>query len=124
MIPGQPARGRLARLLWATRYALAGLGHALRAERAFQEEVLCLVVLVIPGAFLFGNGAVERSLLIGSWVFVLVVELLNTAIERAVDRIGPERHEVSGQAKDLGAAAVATAILLALVVWALVLLGG
>jgi diacylglycerol kinase (ATP) len=122
-MPGTPLTGRLLRLVNATRYTLAGLRHALRHERPFQEEVLCLVVIVIPGAVLLGTNGIERALLIGSWLVVLVVELLNAAIERTVDRIGSERHELSGQAKDLGSAAVGVAIVLALLVWALVLLG-
>jgi diacylglycerol kinase (ATP) len=107
----------------AVRYTLAGLGHALRTERPFQEEALCLVLIVIPGALWWGTTGVERALMVGSWLLVLVVELLNAAVERTVDRIGLERHELSGRAKDLGSAAVGVAIVLALVVWGLILFG-
>jgi diacylglycerol kinase (ATP) len=123
MKPARFLTGRLTRLALATRYTLAGLGHALRTERPFQEEALCLVLIVIPGAVLLGTSSVERALLIGSWLLVLVVELLNAAVERTVDRIGLERHELSRQAKDLGSAAVGVAIALALVVWGLILFG-
>jgi len=121
MMPGQPRSGRLRRLVLATRYTLAGLDHALRTERAFQEETLVLVLIVVPGAVWLGETGVERALMVGSWLVVMVTELLNAAVERAVDRIGPESHPLSGQAKDLGSAAVAVAIALALVVWAMVL---
>jgi diacylglycerol kinase (ATP) len=107
----------------AVRYTLAGLGHALRTERPFQEEALCLVLIVIPGAVWLGTTGVERALMVGSWLLVLVVELLNAAVERTVDRIGLERHELSGRAKDLGSAAVGVAIVLALVVWGLIVFG-
>ena len=118
-----PRRSRIGRLLRACRYSAAGLRRALCVERTFQEEVLVLLALVLPGAFLFGQNGVERALLIGSWGLVLIVELLNTAVERAVDRIGTEPHDLSGYAKDLGSAAVGMTIALAVVVWALVLLG-
>ncbi|MBN2449162.1 MAG: diacylglycerol kinase [Lentisphaeria bacterium] len=113
---------RMARLRRALTTSLLGLGHALRRERAFQEETLVLVLLVVPGALRFGPGAVGRALLIGSWLLVMVVELLNTAIETTVDRIGLDHHELSRQAKDLGSAAVFLSILLAVTVWLCVLL--
>jgi diacylglycerol kinase (ATP) len=123
MMPGRPPTGRLLRLALATRYTLTGLWYALRRERSFQEEVLCLLLLVIPGAVWLGGNGVERALMVGSWLLVMAIELLNTAIERTVDRIGGEQHELSGRAKDLGSAAVALTILMALVVWGLVLFG-
>ena len=110
------------RLLWATRYSIAGLQMAWRHEQAFRQELGVLVVLV-PVAFWVGKNGVERAVLIGSWLLVLVVELLNTAIEAAVDRIGPERHELAGRAKDLGSAGVFCSIALAAIVWLLVLFG-
>jgi len=123
MRPGQPPSGRLRRLVEATRYTLAGLGHALRTERAFQEETLILVLMVVPGTVWLGETGIERALMVGSWLVVMAVELLNAAVERTVDRIGMESHPLSGQAKDLGSAAVAVAIAMALVVWAMVLWG-
>jgi len=110
------------RLLWATRYSIAGLKMAWRHEQAFRQEIGILVV-VVPVALWIGKNGVERALLIGSWIVVLIVELLNTAIEAAIDRIGPERHELAGRAKDLGSAGVFCSIALAVTVWLLVLLG-
>ncbi len=123
MTLGRFLAARTRRLAMAVRYTLAGLGHALRTERPFQEEALCLVLIVIPGAVWLGTTGVERALMVGSWLLVLVVELLNAAVERTVDRIGLERHELSGRAKDLGSAAVGVAIVLALVVWGLIVFG-
>lgn len=112
---------RIGRIVRAAYCSLAGFRRVFPQERAFQEEVLVLLILVIPGAIWLGKGGVERALLIGSWINVLVVEVLNTAVEVAVDRIGPEHHRLSGQAKDLGSAAVLLSILLALMVWGLIL---
>jgi diacylglycerol kinase (ATP) len=111
------------RLLWAARYSLAGLRMAWRHEQAFREEVFVLVLVVLPAGLWLGRGGVERALLIGSWVLVILVELGNSAIEAVVDRIGLERHELAGKAKDLGSAGVFCAIMLAIAVWALVLAG-
>src|ERR1044071_8691139 len=104
------------RLLWATRYSIAGLKMAWRHEQAFRQEIGILVV-VVPVALWIGKNGVERALLIGSWIVVLIVELLNTAIEAAIDRIGPERHELAGRAKDLGSAGVFCSLGLTVVVW-------
>lgn len=112
--------GALRHLLNATRYSLAGLRAAVRHEEAFRLELLTLVVAV-PVAVWLGENGVERALLIGSCLLVLVVELVNSAIEAVVDRIGPERNELAGRAKDLGSAAVFCAIVLAVVIWVLVL---
>ena len=79
------------------------------------------MAIVLPLGLWLGNSGVERALLIGSWMLVLVVELVNSAIEAVVNRIGPERHALSGMAKDMGSAAVACAIILAITVWVLVL---
>jgi len=75
---------------------------------------------MVPAAFWVGRGAVELGMLIGSVLLVLIVELLNTAVEATVDRVGMERHQLSGRAKDLGSAAVLIALLLMVVVWALI----
>jgi diacylglycerol kinase (ATP) len=113
-----PATG-LRRIVNATRYSLAGLRAAWRHEAAFRQE--CgLAALLIPVGLWLGRSAVERSLLIGVCLLVLVVELLNSAIEAIVDRIGPEPHALSGRAKDLGSAAVLVSLVLAAVVWGLV----
>ena len=112
----------LERLVNAAWYSLAGLRAALRHEQAFRQEVAVLVV-VIPVGLWVGRSGVERALLIGCWILVMVVELINMAIEAMVDRIGLERHELAGRAKDLGSASVFCAIVLATTVWVIVLAG-
>jgi diacylglycerol kinase (ATP) len=109
-----------ARLVNATRYSLAGLRATFRHEQAFRLETFVLV-MVVPAGLWLGKTGVERALLIGSWSLVLVVELVNSAIEALIDRTGLERDELAGRAKDLGSAAVFSAIVLAVVVWVLVL---
>lgn len=109
------------RLINATGYSWAGLKAAWRNEEAFRQEALLCATLV-PLALWLGDGAVERALLIGSLLGVVVVELLNSGIEAVVDRIGQERHELSGRAKDIGSAAVFVALLNAAIVWLLILL--
>lgn len=109
----------LRRLLDATRYSLSGLRQAWRSEEAFRQEAVVLVPLV-PLALWLGEGPRDWLLLVGSWLLVMIVELLNTAVEYTVDRIGPERHALSGGAKDLGSAAVMLSLLLAGMCWAAV----
>ena len=117
----EPARG-LRRLRQASRYSWQGLRAAYAHEEAFRQEVwLCLVLL--PLGLWLGDDGVERVLLAGSLLLVLMVELLNTAVENAIDRIGSERHELSGRAKDVGSAAVLVALANAVLVWLLVLSG-
>jgi len=110
------------RLVYATICSLAGLRSAFQHQRAFRQE-LGVLLFVIPAGLWLGNGGAERALLIGSWILVLVVELVNSAIETVVDRIGRERNELSRRAKDLGSATVFATILLAGVIWLLVLAG-
>lgn len=107
----------LARIAAATRWSLAGLRAAWQGEAAFRQE-LAAGLLVIPGALILGRSATEQALLVAVWLLVLVTELLNTAVEATVNRIGAERHPLSGQAKDLGSAAVLVSIVLAVLVWA------
>lgn len=114
------SRGGLARLLGALRYSVAGLRHAVRVEHAFRQEVI-LFAVAVPVAWLLPVSPLERLLLIGSLGLVLIVELLNSAIEATVDRVGAERHPLSGQAKDLGSAAVMLTLLLAAGAWLTVL---
>jgi diacylglycerol kinase (ATP) len=95
----------LNRLVRATVVSPIGLRDVYRSEAAFRQELLVLL-LVIPAAWLSTSAGVERALLIGSWMLVIVVEMVNSAIEAAVHRIGKERHELSRRAKDLGSAAV------------------
>lgn len=109
----------LKRIINATFFSMAGLHAAWRNEAAFRQE--CLLALVLtPTAFWLGRTAVERSLLIGTVWLVLIVELLNTAIESVVDRISTEHHELSGRAKDQGSAGVFVALMLTLLVWGLI----
>ena len=108
---------RLARAMQVTGN---GLRWAIRNEEAVRLEVIGLCFLV-PLAIWLGETGIERALLVGSLFLVLMVELLNTAVEAAIDRIGPERHTLSGLAKDLGSAAVFVSLLNAAAVWLLLL---
>ena len=110
------------RLVPAFRYSLAGLRNAFLGETAFRQELIAAAILV-PIAFWLGDNGMEKALMIGVLLLVLIVELLNSAIEAVVDRIGPEQHELSGRAKDLGSAAVFLSVIAVPVVWALVLFG-
>ncbi len=112
----------LQRLVTATRHSCRGLAAAWRGEQAFREEVV-LTAILTPVAFWLGEGGAEQALLAGSLFLVLITELLNSALEAAVDRIGPERHPLAGRAKDMASAAVFVALLLAGLVWGAVLLG-
>ena len=112
--PSQPNRG-LARIARAAGHSLAGL-RAGWHETAFRQEAV-LAVLMVPAAFWLGRGWVETALLAGSVLLVLIVELLNTGIEAAIDRIGPEWHSLSKLAKDVGSAAVLLALLLCGGIW-------
>jgi diacylglycerol kinase (ATP) len=100
--------------------SIRGLTGAFREEAAFRQE-LALALLVIPLGLWLGRSGIERALLIAPMFLVLVVELVNSAIEATVDRIGLERHTLSGLAKDIGSAAVLLSLLLLAVVWILVL---
>lgn len=106
----------LRRLVLASGYSVKGLRVAWSHEAAFRQELLLATVL-IPIALWLDFSLLERLLLIAVVVLVLVVELLNSAVEAAIDRIGPEFHQLSGQAKDLGSAAVLLCLLLTAVVW-------
>lgn len=105
-------------LIYSTHYSLKGLRSAFRHEAAFRQEIgLC--VILFPLAIWLGQSAVEWILLLGSCLLVLIVELLNSAIENAVDRIGPEHHELSGRAKDISSAAVMLSLLIVAITWGL-----
>lgn len=104
----------------ATLNSLRGLKHCYHSEAAFRQEVWGALVLV-PLAVWLGQSAVERALLVGSVLVVMIVELLNTGIEVVVDRISHERHHLSGFAKDLGSSAVLLSLLLAVMIWSFVL---
>lgn len=108
------------RIVRAGAYSVAGLRAAASHEAAFRQELILFVVLA-PLAFWLGRNGIERSLLIGSLLLVLIVELLNSALEAAIDRISKEHHRLSGRAKDMGSAAVLLSLLLVIVVWTLIL---
>lgn len=107
------------RIVNATAFSAAGLRAAWANEAAFRLECVAAAVLA-PLALWLGSTAVERALLIGSCMLVLIIELVNSAIEAAVDRAGSGRHELAGRAKDLGSAAVFMSLMLTLAVWVLV----
>jgi len=115
-----PKRTGIARALFALKHSYDGLRITFRSESAFRQEVALAVVLV-PCAALLPVAAIERVMLIGSVLLVLLVELLNSAIEAVVDRISLERHELSGRAKDCGSAGVLIALVIAAMTWATVL---
>ena len=100
-------------------YSFAGLKAAWKNELAFRGEAIVIAVMIPVGIWL-GRTPVERALLIGSCLAILVTELLNSSVEAIVDRIGPERHELSKRAKDLGSAAEFISMISAAVIWALI----
>ena len=114
-VNAQKQRTGLSRMLHAFGYSMAGL-RAGWAETAFRQEALAAFVL-LPLAFWLGQTWVEVTLLAGSVVLVMVVELLNTGVESAIDRIGPEWHDLSKRAKDMGSAAVLLSLLACIGIW-------
>lgn len=112
----------LRRILNACGYSLSGLGEAVRHEAAFRQELLLAVVL-IPVALVSGRPGGDKALLIGSVMLVLIVELMNSAIESLTDRVSLEIHPLSKKAKDLGSAAVLLSLLNLAMVWGLIFLG-
>ena len=114
-VNAQKLRSGLSRIWHATGYSLHGL-RAGWGETAFRQEAIAAVVL-LPLALWIGDGWMQVALLAGTVLLVLIVELLNTALEAVVDRIGPEWHDLSKRAKDMGSAAVLLALLLAVGVW-------
>ncbi|HEY5633890.1 MAG TPA: diacylglycerol kinase [Burkholderiaceae bacterium] len=115
------SRPGLERLVNATRYSMAGLAAAWRDESAFRQE-LALCAVLLPLGLWLGDTGVERALLVAPLVLVLVVELLNSAIEAVVDLASPRHHALAARAKDLGSAAVFASLVLVAAVWGLVLL--
>ncbi len=112
----------LRRLINAARWSMKGFRSTFKNEEAFRQE-LSLLIILAPVGYWMGENGVEQALLIGSLFILLIVELLNTAVETVVDRIGPEQHELSGRAKDQGSAAVFVAVVLVIIIWFLVLQG-
>ncbi|WP_148252664.1 diacylglycerol kinase [Aidingimonas lacisalsi] len=117
----KPGHNGWRHLVNSTRYSLKGLRAAYRNEPAFRQE-LVLCVILLPLAWWIGDTPVEWILLVGSCFMVLIVELLNSAVENVVDRIGTEHHELSGRAKDISSAAVMLALLIAAMTWLLLLI--
>lgn len=111
----QKQRRGLSRVIHAFGYSLQGLQAGMH-EPAFKQEAYIAFVL-IPLSFYLGNNWVETALLSGSVVFVLIVELLNTGLESAIDRVGPQWHDLSKRCKDLGSAAVLLSIVLCMSIW-------
>ena len=110
----------ITRLVRAFGYSFQGFLHTWREEAAFRQEAL-LSLVVIPAGLRFGNSGVERALLVSPMLLILVVELLNSAVEAVVDRSGTERHPLAGMAKDMGSAAVMLSFALLGTVWFLIL---
>ncbi|MEM1175129.1 MAG: diacylglycerol kinase [Pseudomonadota bacterium] len=117
---GKPDNTGFLRVIRATRYSAQGFAQAWRHESAFRQE-LTLALIMLPIALWLGRSPLEKALLIGVCLLVLITELLNSAIEAAVDRHGDEHHELSGRAKDMGSAAVFVALFIVGMVWGTVI---
>jgi diacylglycerol kinase (ATP) len=104
------------RLIWAYKNTQAGLLDAIEYEQAFRLEIFAAAILV-PIAIYFGKSPLEKAILLASLMLVFIIELLNSAIETAIDRISLEPHELSRRAKDMGSAAVFLAIMVVIIIW-------
>jgi len=113
------SKSGLVRIWRAFRYSLEGFAAAIRHEHAFRQELM-LFVLMLPFALLMQFAAIERALLIASLMLVLIVELLNSAVEAVVDRVSMDNHDLSKRAKDIGSAAVFLSLVLMGTVWLLI----
>lgn len=109
----------ISRIINATKYSAAGFKAAWINEEAFRQEIL-LAILIVPLGMWLGRSWTQRAILIGIYFIIPLTELLNSAIEAIVDRVGQERHELSGRAKDLGSAAVVLSICIASIVWVII----
>lgn len=112
--------GGVKRVFKAAGYSMKGFASAWRHEAAFRQE-LSLALILLPLAIWLDVSTLERIAMIGALALVLIVELLNSAVEAAIDRISDERHELSGRAKDLGSAAVFITLLMLFFTWASIL---
>ena len=110
----------LRRLINALGYSRDGIAAAWRNEAAFRQEIL-LAAIALPLAFYLGKTGVERALMIASIVLILIVEILNSAVEAVVDKASPEKSELAKRAKDMGSAAVLLSLINAAAIWACVL---
>lgn len=115
----KPGKTGFSRLIDACGYSWLGYKAGFKNEAAFREE-LFLGAIMLPIAVIFAESYLEMAVLIGSLFLVLITELLNSGIEAIVDRVSDEHHELSGRAKDLGAAAVMTALINVIVIWAII----
>ncbi len=118
---GKPGNGGIKRIIKAMGYSIQGLRAAFKHEAAIRQEILLLLISIIL-AIMFDVSVIERILMIGVVVLVLIIELVNSAIEAVVDRIGVEHHELSGRAKDIGSAAVMVALVFATFTWVYILI--
>jgi diacylglycerol kinase (ATP) len=110
------------RLIGAFKYSVEGILAAWKSEEAIKVELTLLPILIVLALY-FAPGKIEKILLIGSAILVLIVELLNTGLEKTIDRISAERHELSKIVKDIGSAAVLAALLNLIMIWAIIFLG-
>ena len=108
----------LRRIINAFGYSMKGLRAAFKHESAFRQETALLIIL-LPIAILLGQNIVDYSILIGSLLLVMIVELLNSALEAVVDRVGDEHHKLAGRAKDMGSAAVFVSLINVIVIWSM-----
>ena len=115
---GKTGATGLRRIINAFGYSMKGLRAAFKYESAFRQETALLIIL-LPLAILLGQTVVDYSILIGSLLLVMVVELLNSALEAVVDRVSDEHHMLAGRAKDMGSAAVFIALLNVIVIWSM-----
>ncbi|WP_020210298.1 diacylglycerol kinase [Gilvimarinus chinensis] len=115
----KPGKRGVTRIAHALGYSLQGLGAAWKFEAAFRQEVIMAFVLV-PSAFLLATNHIELVLLISSVFWVLIAELINSAVEAVVDRTGSEIHELSGRAKDIASAVVLLSLILLTVIWGII----
>ncbi len=115
----KPGATGLTRIINAFGYSMKGFRAAFKYESAFRQEVVLILVL-LPLVYWLGQSVLEYILLVGSLLLVLIVELLNSAIEAVVDRIGDEHHKLAGRAKDMGSAAVFVSLLNVVFIWGLI----
>lgn len=116
---GDGSKKGFKRLLNAFFYSIAGFKAAWKNEEAFRQEIIAGIIF-IPAGFFIGETGTQKAILVGSYIVIPLVELLNSAIESVVDRIGTERNELSGRAKDIGSAAVFISICIAAISWLLI----
>jgi len=116
---GNQNKTGLRRLKYATVYSMDGFKAAFKNEAAFRQET-ALAAVMIPAGFWIGTTAAERGLLIVSCLVVLITELINSAVEAVVDRVGLEHHQLSKQAKDMGSAAVLISLVMTMIVWGVI----